>query len=375
VRAMRSVLLLAGGLCLGFAVAHAQAPPPDATSADLKVGPAAVAKHWSRNPYPADVPEGVHYYVVVKGDTLWDISARFLKNPLLWPQIWEDNKYIKNANLIYPGDPIQLKNIDLVADQAGQEPDMPAADADEAAPMVAAEQGPEENPLYPATEPTTMACAPYVAAQREDESLLISGSEQGAGKVAFADRDVVYLNQGSNAGIKPGDMFSIHKATYKVKHPISGKTMGSKIVSMGWLKVILAQEASATAVIEQACSEVQAGDYLKPFEKPNVPVLVRRPPPDRMTPPSGKASGYIIDIGEDSDVAGTGHLVILDMGSESGIAPGNMMTVYKIVYPSQPSGRVVLGELAVLAVRDQTALAKVMYSSAEISVGDAVELR
>lgn len=374
-RTMRSVLLLAGAVSWGFAVAHAQEPPPEATSADLKVGPADVAKHWSRNPYPADVPEGVHYYLVVKGDTLWDISARFLKNPLLWPQIWEDNKYIKNANLIYPGDPILLKKVEVVADKAGEEPAMPAAEADEAAAMVAAEQGPEENPLYPATEATTMSCAPYVAAQREDESLVISGSEQGAGKVALADRDIVYLNKGSNAGIKPGDLFSIHKATYKVKHPVTGKTMGSKVVSMGWLKVILAQEASATAVIEQACSEVQAGDYLKPYEKPNVPVLVRRPPPDRMTPPSGKASGYIVDIGEDSDVAGTGHLVTLDMGSESGIAPGNMLTVYKVVYPSQPSGRVVLGELAVLAVHDKTALAKVMYAAAEISVGDMVELR
>lgn len=374
-RTMRSVLLLAGALSLGLAVAHAQAPPPDATSADLKVGPAVVAKHWSRNPYPADIPEGMHYYIVVKGDTLWDISGRFLKNPLLWPQIWEDNKYIKNANLIYPGDPILLEEVAVIADKAGEEPAMPAAEEDQAAPMVAAEQGPEENPLYPATEPTTMTCAPYVAPQREDESLVISGSEQGAGQVAFANRDVVYLNRGSNAGIKPGDMFSIHKATYKVKHPASGKTVGTKVVSMGYLKVLLAQETSATAVIEQACSEVQAGDYLKPYEKPNVPVLVRRPPPDRMTPPSGKASGYIIDIGEDSDVAGTGHLVTLDMGSESGIAPGNMMTVYKVVYPSQPSGRVVLGELAVLAVHEKTSLAKVMYSAAEISVGDNVELR
>ena len=63
------------------------------------------------------------------------------------------------------------------------------------------------------------------------------------------------------------------------------------------------------------------------------------------------------------------------IGSEAGLAPGNLLTVYKVVYPSVPTSRVVLGELAVLTVRDRIALAKVMYISSEISLGDSVELR
>ena len=48
----------------------------------------------------ADHPE---QYVVVKGDTLWDISDSALKDPFLWPLIWKENPFITNPDLIYPG--------------------------------------------------------------------------------------------------------------------------------------------------------------------------------------------------------------------------------------------------------------------------------
>ena len=354
--------------------AEAQPAPP--ADAGLQTGPATVARHWSRYQYPETIPDGATYYIVVRGDTLWDISARFLRNPYLWPQIWDRNRYITDAHWIYPGDPLIMPDIALVTDRAGE--GAGTGMDDEGGLLGEGEStgtGTAADPLIPAIDETALQCSHYIVEDREDESLHLVGSEDGATKNAFGDRDILYLNKGSNSGVKAGDVCSLHHVAYEVKHPETNRGIGTKIEPTGWARVILVQENTATVRIEQACMDIHVGDYLKPFEKMPVPLIARHIPPDRLTPPTGRLTGTVVDIAEDAMIAGERQLVSINIGASNGVAPGNMFSVYKIMYPSVPTPRNVIGELVVVAVRERTATARVLYSRDAIMNGDKVELR
>jgi hypothetical protein len=356
-------------------VAGAPADQP-AVEGGLLKGPATLPPHWSRNHCPDTVPDGALYYVVVKGDTLWDIARRFLGNPYLWPQIWDRNRCITDAHWIYPGDVLIIPDVNVVAGGAGG-----TGAGTEETPESAGGQGPlgaggPTGPaLIPSIEETALQCASYVVDDREDESLKLVGSEDGATKVAFADRDILYLNKGTNAGVKAGDVYTLQHATYTVKHPETGRSIGLKIETTGWVRVILVQENTATVVVEQACADIHLGDYLKTFEKVQVPLITEHARPTRLTPPSGKVVGTVVDMQDDATIAGDRQIMTVNLGTANGITPGSLFVLYKVMYPTVPTPRIVLGEAVVVSVRDRTATVRVLNSNDAIMPGDKAELQ
>ena len=378
---MRPNAILGGLVVLALvgSLAVAQDAP-----AGLQTGPSTVAQHWTKNTsYPTTVPEGTAFHIVERGDTLWDLATRYLQNPYLWPQIWDANKHIADAHWIYPGDPVLFPDMSVIADSAGEELALGGpegvGEGFEADGLLGEGLGGAGSgaaaALRPVTEEISLQCAMYVTAEAEDDSLYILGSELGGDKTALAERDIVYLSKGSNDGVKAGDLYSLHHASYPVSHPVTGRKIGIKVETTGWVKVVLVQEDTAAAVVEESCIDIHAADYLRPFERVNVPMVVRRAHADRLTPPTGKVDRHVVDLQDDAAMAGEGNFVIIDAGSADGISPGSVFSIYRIMYPSVPTPRNVVGEVTVVSTRNTTATAKITYSNVEIMVGDQVELR
>lgn len=104
---------------------------------------------------------------VVKGDTLWDISKAELNNPFLWSKVWEENRWITNPDLIYPGQRITIPLTLLQREKSEEDVTLkPAAPSPE--PAIVAQQSyktiAEEAPAKPAPsslQPVTAAQQPY----------------------------------------------------------------------------------------------------------------------------------------------------------------------------------------------------------------------
>jgi hypothetical protein len=96
IRAGALALAVAGaGLALGGAAPRTALAQVSGTSMSVPLAP--------------DAPDR---YVVKPGDTLWDISGVFLRDPWFWPEIWYVNPEIANPHLIFPGDVLNLVYVD-----------------------------------------------------------------------------------------------------------------------------------------------------------------------------------------------------------------------------------------------------------------------
>ena len=78
-----------------------------------------VGEHWSAWDPP---PAGPDAYIIQKGDTLWAVAERWLGDPFLWPQVWDENRYVLDSHWIYPGDPLVIPGRPTVVPEEGPPP-------------------------------------------------------------------------------------------------------------------------------------------------------------------------------------------------------------------------------------------------------------
>jgi hypothetical protein len=364
-----------------------------------------VGDHWTAwNPPAAAASEGaVETYVIVRGDTLWDLAKRFYGNPYLWPQLWEKNQYILDAHWIYPGDPlvtgIQVAPVQNLA-QAGQPSgagavETPAAGEPAAAPEVPGVESAARSAGAPVAlgAESDIYCSGYIAEPGEQFPYAIVGSEfdnltprlnpdygamigvygRTTAKYDLTTGDIIYLSGGSLQGLLPGSLFTVVGAEHPVVHPLTGKVFGSFYPYRGRVRVLSVQETTAIGEIVHACDPLKLGDRLRPFEPEPVPlgrntpvrpVNLPAPPAKLQDAPAIVYSRGIISLGQD-------HVVFIDRGADQNVTPGDVYTIYRLSEVGMPP--IVLGELAVLSVQKGSALAKITESRYAIFVGDRLD--
>ncbi|MGD2071609.1 MAG: LysM peptidoglycan-binding domain-containing protein [Gemmatimonadota bacterium] len=392
-----AIITLAAASLLAGRVAADETPPRD-----LHL----VGDHWTAWQPPTDFPDGATVYTIVRGDTLWDLASRFYGDPYLWPQLWEQNRYILDAHWIYPGDPllvdVEVTSADEYAEsaRAGEGPGGPGEGApgedDPFRGVITADQA--AGAPVPLGAEADIYCSGFIGDLEQDFPYQMVGSEYGAltpslsgprdqhrnsiyeyrrdtVRYDLSTGDVVYLGSGTASGLQAGQILSVVSARDRVFHPRDRSTVvGRYYAYLGRVRVLSVQQDTSMAEILNSCGPIRVGDYLRPFEQQPVP-LGRR---TRMRPINLPASAQdlegapIILRSNDRVISmGQGTLVYIDRGEDDDVLPGDLFTIYRLNKPGLPP--VVLGELAILSSEDHTALARILESRYVVYAGDRVE--
>ena len=283
-------------------------------------------------------------YVVRKGDTLWDISAKFLQKPWLWPEIWQANPQVKNPHLIYPGDVLSLVYIggrpylSSSAPQMSSAPQIRTGDAIGAIPLSQIEPFIKE-----LTVVSDVKSFPYVIGLEEDRLRSTSGQ-------------VVYVR--GMSGAQPGQIVQIarpiqdyvlgKKFSYATtldyrgqryytnwdKHWASGGTVNAQAGGRkGLLGIELAKQALgevtqiqgeiAVIVLRDEGREVRVGDRVLPAEAA---------PYDASFMPRGAtnipAHARVLSITDGLNAAGPHSVIAIAVGSADGVKNGTTFSLW-----------------------------------------------
>lgn len=273
-------------------------------------------------------------YTVVKGDTLWDISGKFFKDPWKWPHIWGLNKdTIKDPHWIYPGDVVSLDRAGATLRVGEAETGKPAVTA--AAGVTAAPQPQEtgnvirlspkvrENPSghdaipsIPASVIGPFLSQPLVVEEDalKDAPVVIGARE---GRAILATDDIGFAR---GLPADKGDKWQIYRPGKKFIDPETDEVLGVEAVYLGNAEVKAFADIS-TFAITQAVQETFQGDRLVVASgDASGPYLPRAP--------ETSISASVISIYGGVSQAGQNAAIVLNRGARDGLEVGHVLALY-----------------------------------------------
>ena len=355
-------------MVLTAAIAGCASAPPQPTAAP-QPQPVAPPPAAPKAAAPAPVvlkPDYPEKYVVKKGDTLWDIAAHFLRDPWLWPELWQNNPQVKNPHLIYPGDILTLVYIEgkpTLQVQRGQ----PAV---RLSPKARVEELKQAVPTIPIDAIRPFLTRPRVVTENELDAAPYILSSAGEHLIAGAGNRV-YVR-----GIKRDDIsrYAVVRAGQVYRNPGDpSDILGYEAIHVGDAQ-LQRRGDPATLLLTKSNREVLNGDRLLPAEpQPFKANFMPRSPEQ-------KVSGRIIAVQDGVSQIGQYQVVVLNLGQRQQLRPGDVLAVYQTgpVVEDRIAGDSVklpnerAGTLMVFRTFERVSYALVMESTRAMHVLDTV---
>ena len=250
-------------------------------------------------------------YVVVKGDTLWGISAKFLKDPWQWPKVWKMNRAeIRNPHLIYPGDVVALDN-------SSGAPQLRLMHE-----TVTLRPGVIEEPL---AKEAIYTIAPSVIGPYLSQPLLIeNGQLDNAPRIVSSQENRLVLSPGTRIyvnNIKDGSStnWNVYRPGEQLTDPETKEVLGTEAIYLGDVN-IARFGAPATGDIVRAKEEIFTKDRLvvsaDEFKSSFVPHA-----------PEALINGRIMRIYGGVAEAGPNTVVSINRGKKDGLEEGHVLAI------------------------------------------------
>jgi len=226
------------------------------------------------------------FYTIKQGDTLWEISSKFLKDPFLWPKLWQRNPYITNPHWIYPGQPIRLTPIEEVKKEEPQKEGPKDVAAEEKPKEVAKE--PEVKKVEPAPiekkpEEQSVEKKPVEQKPVEEKPMVFPEArtagffsgidykgigivlESKEGKSIIATGDILYAAFRASEPILVGDKFTIFRASKLISHPVTEKKIGRRYNIIADIQIIDQHGSFFAAKVLESFDGMFKGDMIRPY--------------------------------------------------------------------------------------------------------------
>jgi nucleoid-associated protein YgaU len=309
-------------------------------------------------------------YTVVKGDTLWDISGKFLSQPWKWPELWHANPQIENPHLIYPGDTLSLVYVDgqprLMLNRGESRGTIKLS------PQVRSTPVAQAIPTIPLEAINSFLLSNRIVDTADDfngKPYVVAGNAE---RVVSGAGDRIYARGSFEDG---QSVYGIFRQGKVYIDPETEEFLGVNADDIGTGEVVAEEGDIATLTLSRSTQEVRLGDRLFPTEERAVNSTFMP------SEPATEVSGVILDVPRGVNRIGQFDVVTISKGKIDGLAEGNVLAVYKtgetvrdrvtgesVKIPDERSGL-----LMVFRTYEKLSYGLVLYATRDLAIMDKVK--